>query len=68
MSANEIQMKYLDEFRDPEAVRSLAESIRGVTGDLDGPVRFMEVCGGHTMAIHRFGLPELLARVRDDTG
>lgn len=60
MSESEIQMKYLDEFRNPDAVRGLAESIREAAAGLDGPVRFMEVCGGHTMAIHRFGLPSLL--------
>ena len=53
-------MKFIDEFRRPEAVRKLAEEIEKTAKQLDGHVRVMEVCGGHTMAIHRFGLPALL--------
>ncbi len=50
-------MKYVDEFRDAEAVRRTAEEIAETTG---GAYTFMEVCGGHTMAVHRFGLLSLL--------
>jgi hydrogenase expression/formation protein HypD len=50
-------MKYVDEFRNKELVATLAEKIRkSVSRDYT----FMEVCGGHTAAIHRFGIPELL--------
>lgn len=50
-------MKFRDEYRDPEAVRQLAEVIaRTVTR----PWTLMEVCGGQTHAIVRFGLDELL--------
>jgi hydrogenase expression/formation protein HypD len=50
-------MKYIDEFRKRDSVMKLAELIR------QNAVRdytFMEVCGGHTAAIHRFGLPSIL--------
>jgi hydrogenase expression/formation protein HypD len=50
-------MKYLDEYRDAELVRGLAERIREKAG---GKHTFMEVCGSHTMAVHRFGLHALL--------
>lgn len=53
-------MQYVDDFRNADHVRALAGSIEDLAGRLTAPVKFMEVCGGHTMAIHRFGLPELL--------
>jgi hydrogenase expression/formation protein HypD len=53
-------MRFVDEFRDPKAARELADRIARAAARLERPARFMEVCGGHTMAIHRFGIPELL--------
>ncbi len=50
-------MKYSAEFRNREVIRSLAGEIRR---SIDREITLMEVCGGHTMAIHRFGLPDLL--------
>ena len=56
-------MKALAGYRDAENVRKLAAEIAQVK--LPKPVRFMEVCGGHTAAIYRFALHDLLpARVR----
>ncbi|NLE35016.1 MAG: hydrogenase formation protein HypD [Bacteroidales bacterium] len=50
-------MKYVDEYRNERHVAGLAEMIkREVTREYS----FMEVCGGHTAAIHRFGIPSLL--------
>ncbi|MGA2408002.1 MAG: hydrogenase formation protein HypD [Bacteroidales bacterium] len=50
-------MKYIDEFRNKDLVMNLADLInKTVTRDYT----FMEVCGGHTAAIHRFGIPSLL--------
>ncbi len=50
-------MKYVDEYRDPQGVARLAEAIgRTVTR----PWTVMEVCGGQTHAIVRFGLDELV--------
>jgi hydrogenase expression/formation protein HypD len=51
-------MKYLDEYRDKTLVLRLAEEIRRLMPPR--PLTFMEVCGGHTMALHKFGLPSLL--------
>ena len=48
------------EFRRPRNAAALAEAIRGLTGP-GRPLRLMEICGTHTMAIARAGLRELLA-------
>jgi len=52
-------MRYVDEFRDPEAISRTAEEIRRLV-DPDRHYRIMEVCGGHTHAIYRFGLKDIL--------
>lgn len=50
-------MKYIDEYRDRDLITKLAGRIKAsATHDYV----FMEVCGGHTAAIHRFGIPALL--------
>ena len=50
-------MKFATEFRDPVLVQVLADHIRQATSK---EIVLMEVCGGHTMAIHRYGIPSLL--------
>ena len=50
-------MKYIDEFRDPQLARSLLASIEARSTK---PVQFMEFCGGHTHAIFRHGLRQML--------
>jgi hypothetical protein len=52
-------MKYVDEFRAPELIGKAAEEIRRLA-DPSKHYRLMEVCGGHTHAIYRFGLKDLL--------
>ncbi|MBA3892130.1 MAG: hydrogenase formation protein HypD [Gemmatimonadales bacterium] len=52
-------MKYVDEFRDPQLIRRTADEIRRLM-EPGRHYRFMEVCGGHTHAIYRFGLEDLL--------
>jgi hydrogenase expression/formation protein HypD len=50
-------MKFRDEYRDPAAAHGFAEAIsRSVTR----PWTLMEVCGGQTHAIVRFGIDRLL--------
>lgn len=52
-------MRYVDEFRDPDLIaRASAEIYRLV--DPEKHYRIMEVCGGHTHAIYRFGLKDVL--------
>jgi len=53
-------MKYQDEYRDRDLVQGLACSIVREASGLAEPVRFMEVCGTHTMAIAQHGLKSLL--------
>lgn len=53
-------MKYVDEFRDPEGARTLLKRIEQLVGQLDRPIRVMEICGGHTHTIYRHGLEHLL--------
>lgn len=52
-------MKFVDEFRDAAVISKAAEEIRRLA-DPQRRYRFMEVCGGHTHAIYRFGLKDLL--------
>jgi hydrogenase expression/formation protein HypD len=52
-------MRFIDEFRDPALVRGLAERIARIS---TRPARLMEFCGGHTVAILRNGLRQLLPR------
>jgi hydrogenase expression/formation protein HypD len=50
-------MKYLDEYRNGHAAQSLAKAIANIT---TRPWTIMEVCGGQTHAIVRFGIDQLL--------
>jgi hydrogenase expression/formation protein HypD len=52
-------MKFVDEFRTPELIGKAGEEIRRLA-DPSRHYRIMEVCGGHTHAIYRFGLKDLL--------
>ncbi len=50
-------MKHIDEYRDAERVRELAQAILEIA---PATMTIMEVCGTHTMAIGRFGIRQLL--------
>ncbi len=50
-------MRYVDEYRDPAAVESVLADIRG---SVTRPWTLMEVCGGQTHSILKFGLDTLL--------
>jgi len=50
-------MRYVDEFRDSGLAIEIAERIRK---EATRPLRLMEVCGTHTMAIARHGIKSLL--------
>ncbi|MBV8978646.1 MAG: hydrogenase formation protein HypD [Alphaproteobacteria bacterium] len=57
-------MKYVDEFRDPEKAKLLLKEIHALAGGLRAgmqrPLQIMEVCGGHTHAIFRYGIESML--------
>ncbi len=52
-------MKFVDEFRAPGLIGKVGEEIRRLA-DAQRHYRIMEVCGGHTHAIYRFGLKDIL--------
>jgi hydrogenase expression/formation protein HypD len=52
-------MRFVDEFREPGLIAKTAAEIRRLA-DPSRHYRLMEVCGGHTHSIYRFGLKDLL--------
>ena len=56
-------MRYIEEFRDPKAAEGVLAAIAHVVNEIaataDNPVHIMEICGGHTHAIFRYGLDKL---------
>ncbi|MBN0988271.1 hydrogenase formation protein HypD [Amphritea pacifica] len=52
-------MKYVDEYRDGKLAREIAERIRSEALP-SRQYNLMEFCGGHTHAIFRYGIPDLL--------
>lgn len=53
-------LPFLDEFRRGDHVRMLMKRLDDCAGNLEKPVRVMEVCGTHTMAISRHGIRQAL--------
>jgi hydrogenase expression/formation protein HypD len=51
-------MRYIDEYRNKEHVDTLVDKIHSF--NYKGTINLMEVCGGHTWAIQKFGIPSLL--------
>ena len=52
-------MRYVDEFRDGDLGRALAAQVLG-TVEPGRHYKVMEVCGGHTHSIYRYGIDDLL--------
>ena len=52
-------MKFVDEFRDGELGRAVAAQILGAV-EPGRHYKLMEVCGGHTHSIYRYGVDDLL--------
>ncbi|HKI97792.1 MAG TPA: hydrogenase formation protein HypD [bacterium] len=50
-------MKYMDEFRDPALAQRLVREIRSL---VRAPVRIMEICGGHTAVIFKYGIHKMV--------
>ncbi len=59
-------MKYVEEFRDPEKAQILLHEIDKLVSEIDiakqRPIAIMEVCGGHTHSIFRYGLEGMLPK------
>lgn len=52
-------MRFVDEYRDPDLARRLAEQIRALA-EPGRRYKLMEVCGGHTHSIYKHGVEQLL--------
>ena len=50
-------MKYIEEFRSKNAIESLSKDIEAASKT---PIKIMEICGGQTNSIVKFGLHQLL--------
>jgi hydrogenase expression/formation protein HypD len=59
-------MKYVDEFRDRAKAKTLVREIESLVADIapgrEQPIHIMEVCGGHTHSIFRYGIEGLLPK------
>lgn len=53
-------MKYVDEFREPEKAAALRREIEKLSYQIDKHIKIMEVCGGHTHSIFKYGIEEIL--------
>ena len=57
-------MKYVSEFRDPKAARGLIQKINRLSLLLERtteqPLKLMEICGGHTHSIFKYGIEAAL--------
>jgi hydrogenase expression/formation protein HypD len=51
-------IKYIDDFRIPSASQAITKRIRSI--HLERDVSIMEVCGGHTHSIHKYGISDML--------
>ncbi len=56
-----LELKNLyDDFRDGETIKAYAKMIAEDASKLDRTINIMEVCGGHTHTIMKYGLPQLM--------
>jgi len=59
-------VKFVDEYRDPVAAKVAVDEITALAADIvakrpgGGPLKFMEVCGGHTHTIYKHGIENVL--------
>ena len=57
----ELQLKDLyDGFRDAKTIKAFKQIIDEDLKDYDGTINIMEVCGGHTHTIMKYGIPQLI--------
>jgi len=59
-------MKYVDEYRDREKAQTLTRAIASLVASIpltkERPLKVMEVCGGHTHSIFRYGIEGILPK------
>jgi len=57
----ELELKNLyDDFRDADTIKAYAKMISLDAKKLEKPINIMEVCGGHTHTIMKYGIPQLM--------
>lgn len=57
-------MEYVDEFRDPDLATALVSKINRTMAGIEKerkPLQIMEVCGGHTHTLFKYGIAQLLS-------
>ncbi|WP_305862631.1 hydrogenase formation protein HypD [Helicobacter cholecystus] len=52
-------------FRDPKSILALCENIKEQARGLEKRIRVMEVCGGHTHSIMKYGINQLVGDIFD---
>ena len=58
-----LELKNLyDDFRDADTIKAYAKIINEDAKRLKNPINIMEVCGGHTHTIMKYGIPQLLPK------
>ena len=55
-------MKFIDEFRNPEIAKKILAKIHAAAEKLPEQKTIMEICGGHTVALFKFGIHNLLPK------
>ncbi|MDC0932685.1 hydrogenase formation protein HypD [Arcobacteraceae bacterium] len=56
-----LELKNLyDDFRDADTIKAYAKMIAQDAQKLENPINIMEVCGGHTHTIMKYGIPQLM--------
>ncbi len=53
-------VKYIDEYRNPQLAQALTKKIRAIS--LNTQANLMEVCGGHTFTIMKYGINQLFPK------
>ncbi|WP_414528028.1 hydrogenase formation protein HypD [Nodularia chucula] len=53
-------MKYVNEFREPEKALALSNQINQLCNQIKHPLKLMEICGGHTHSIFKYGIEDIL--------
>jgi hydrogenase expression/formation protein HypD len=59
----ELELKnFYDDFRDADTIKAYAKIITQDAKKLKEPINIMEVCGGHTHTIMKYGIPQLMPK------
>lgn len=65
MPKNRKNFDLIDDFRDKDVIIAYSKAINKLASSLSNPLNIMEVCGGHTHTLMRYGLKGLLSKKID---